>query len=265
MKESSSILTSSSSASIYNKRIKKVLDGFIILEQSEMKLPEEVIVVKLDGKRYTTIAEDDLIYFEELQYCDLSENYLDLSMLSKLIKLKVLSLASNAIKHLNNIDTSNSFKNLQSLDLSYNHLSYQCLHTLSLLPSLTSLDLSGNFINNIITNTTSATTNIDLKPDLNPELNHLNSNAMAMDDDLIFDDDANNVPNNNIYNNNIPFKIDPNTSFPVLEHIYLDYNNIDNNNILIELGKLPQLRHISLAHNFLSCIDEGTFTEDTFR
>lgn len=122
------------------------LDGFLLLEASGMGFPDEVTRVSLSDKGYQTVVENDLSFFTELLYLDLSENFLDFEPFSFLPKIEELRLACNNIVHITNV---HGFHTLLRLDLSYNKLSIRSVQVISFLTGLRELDLCGNFLRNI--------------------------------------------------------------------------------------------------------------------
>jgi Leucine-rich repeat (LRR) protein len=75
-----------------------VLDGFLLLHSCCVKLPHEAIRSKLAGENIIDVREEDLVYFKNLSYIDLSDNHLNLGWLQ-------------------------NFEGLQELDMQYNQMS----------------------------------------------------------------------------------------------------------------------------------------------
>ena len=92
---------------------KKILDGFVILEASGMSLPDDVLIISLSSRDFVQVGEDDLTYFTELRYVDVSENQLSLSSFQHLTNLQVLKISSNSINHLSQMHIT-SFRSLSS-------------------------------------------------------------------------------------------------------------------------------------------------------
>jgi hypothetical protein len=126
---------------------RKVLDGFSLLDSSNTGLPDEVLIVNIDGRHYNAVEEEDLLFFTQLQYLFAADNQLSLSFFTKLPKLKVLSLSLNSIDKIDINDKT--FNELIALDLSYNKLSFDSFISIGKLPNLTDLDFTGNVINEI--------------------------------------------------------------------------------------------------------------------
>lgn len=120
---------------------KREIDGFYLLEVSGISFPEDLQHVVLNDRKLQTVVDDDLTYFSELLYLDVSENFLPLYPFGALPKLRELRIACNRIKH---IDELLGFNQLMYLDMSYNQLNYFSIQRLYDLPMLKELDLSGN-------------------------------------------------------------------------------------------------------------------------
>ena len=52
----------------------KLLDGFLIIETCHVDLPHEVVRVQLSGQNIEDVAEEDLKYFNNLAFLNLSDN-----------------------------------------------------------------------------------------------------------------------------------------------------------------------------------------------
>lgn len=128
-------------------REEKVLDGFSLLENTGISLPDDAIFGVLADKKYTSVNENDLHFFTELLYLDVSENFLQLGFFGCLPKLEELRLACNGVAEIDveslHLDKER-FTSLQFLDLSYNCLSVSSILSLGSLPSLRELNLCGN-------------------------------------------------------------------------------------------------------------------------
>ena len=70
----------------------RVLDGFLILDSCKIKMPYEAIRSKLSGMNIVDCREEDLVYFKDLKYLDLSENSVHLHQLVNLVALEELDL-----------------------------------------------------------------------------------------------------------------------------------------------------------------------------
>lgn len=127
--------------------IQHVIDGFVLLDASNADLPEHARRIIISSHQYNSVQHDDLHFFENLEYLDVSENRLDVFDFMTLPKLKSLGLAYNHIQQIivpPNIDSHDCYLNLLSLDLSFNRIHPDCISELKLLPCLTELDLSHN-------------------------------------------------------------------------------------------------------------------------
>jgi len=55
-------------------------------------MPYEAIRSKMAGMKIVDVREEDLVYFKNLQYIDLSENHVNLHQLVNLVSLEELDL-----------------------------------------------------------------------------------------------------------------------------------------------------------------------------
>lgn len=154
------------------------LDGFLLLNAGNTETPEEVEVVTLQSSKLTRSVPEDLSYFQNLFFLDVSENKLMLEDLLMLGGLETLHMAYNKIQSLRGIEEvlqwqldhkksiivefrpevqrkdSDEYEedapfdvllpHLSALNLSYNRIPATELSLLSFFPSLQQLDLSGN-------------------------------------------------------------------------------------------------------------------------
>jgi len=51
-----------------------LLDGFLLLFSCRVKLPHEAIKSKLASENIVEVREEDLVYFKNLTYLDVSDN-----------------------------------------------------------------------------------------------------------------------------------------------------------------------------------------------
>eukprot|EP00605_Chrysophyceae_sp_TOSAG23-4_P001392 GSChrysophyteH1.ASY1.ANO1.1512.1 assembled CDS len=121
--------------------LRRVLDGFHLLEAANAHLPTDVRQAIFVDRGLVDVVEEDLMHFDHLQFLDVSENRLQLSMFAGLLRLKALNLACNSI---NTVEPSYGFDSLTLLDLSYNQLTQRSVQLLDFLPQLKELDLCGN-------------------------------------------------------------------------------------------------------------------------
>jgi len=56
----------------------RILDGFLILYSCRVKLPHEAIRSKLSSEFITDVQEEDLGFFKNLTFLDLSDNQVKL-------------------------------------------------------------------------------------------------------------------------------------------------------------------------------------------
>jgi hypothetical protein len=120
---------------------KHEIDGFYLLETSGISFPEDLQQITLNDKKLQSVVDEDLTYFTELMYMDVSENFLPLFPFGALPKLRELRIACN---HINVLEDLYGFNELMYLDISYNQLQVSSVTQLSVLPLLKELDISGN-------------------------------------------------------------------------------------------------------------------------
>jgi Leucine-rich repeat (LRR) protein len=65
-----------------------------------VKLPHEAIRSKLASENIVDVREEDLIYFKNLVYLDISDNAVYMEQLSNLINLEELDMQYNNLDHL---------------------------------------------------------------------------------------------------------------------------------------------------------------------
>ena len=121
--------------------IKKELDGFVMLEATNMGFPEDGRRAVVSGKGFNSVVSEDLNFFINLSYLDASDNLFDFRDFEELPNLCELRLSCNYIEQ---IFTVQGYMNLEYLDMSYNRLSGDSVLALAALPQLRDLDLTGN-------------------------------------------------------------------------------------------------------------------------
>lgn len=119
----------------------RILDGFALLEASNLGFPEDSRRITIPSLGYSSVIYEDLLFFINLIYLDISDNYFSFHSFECLNKLKELRIVCNEII---NIDEINGYPSLQILDLSYNKLTQDSIISLTTLTNLKELDLSGN-------------------------------------------------------------------------------------------------------------------------
>jgi Leucine-rich repeat (LRR) protein len=122
----------------------KILDGFALLEASGLGFPEDSRRITITGQGYSSVINEDLLFFTGLVYLDVSDNYFDFHCFEILPRLKELRIVCNNIESITDLASSSGYRQLQALDLSYNRLSQESVLSLAALPNLRELDLSGN-------------------------------------------------------------------------------------------------------------------------
>jgi hypothetical protein len=77
-----------------------MLDGFLLLYSCRVKLPHEAIRSKLAGENIVDVREEDLVYFKNLVFLDVSDNSVYLEQLMNLVSLEELDLQYNNLDHI---------------------------------------------------------------------------------------------------------------------------------------------------------------------
>jgi Leucine-rich repeat (LRR) protein len=72
-----------------------MLDGFLLLHSCNVKLPHEVVTSKLSSQHITDVREEDLAYFKNLTFIDLSDNQVNLEWLRNLESVEEIDLQNN--------------------------------------------------------------------------------------------------------------------------------------------------------------------------
>eukprot|EP01029_Cantina_marsupialis_P028714 TRINITY_DN777914_c0_g1_i1.p1 TRINITY_DN777914_c0_g1~~TRINITY_DN777914_c0_g1_i1.p1 ORF type:complete len:599 (-),score=160.40 TRINITY_DN777914_c0_g1_i1:133-1929(-) len=119
------------------------LDGFLLLEGSDMEYPEEALRASVVGMDLTSVITNDLSFFVNLTNLDISENSLPFEPFGSLPSLKELHMHCNLIRNIAAL-APGSFPKLEILNLSYNCLSHDSILNLAAIPNLRELDLSCN-------------------------------------------------------------------------------------------------------------------------
>lgn len=78
----------------------RVLDGFLLLYSCRVKLPHEAIRSKLASMNITDVTEEDLEFFKNLTYLDISDNRVQLHQLMNLVSLQELDMQYNQVDQL---------------------------------------------------------------------------------------------------------------------------------------------------------------------
>lgn len=67
-----------------------MLDGFMLLYSCRVKLPQEAVKSRLTSSHISDVVEDDLLYFKNLVYLDISDNEIRMEQLSNITSLREL-------------------------------------------------------------------------------------------------------------------------------------------------------------------------------
>ena len=120
-----------------------MLDGFLLLGSCQVNLPHEAIRSKLSSENIVDVREEDLVYFKNLTYLDISDNSVNIESLINLVNLEVLDMQYNNLDHIE-FPEELVFTKMNTLYLSYNKIPPGHLLELSKLPKLKSLHLASN-------------------------------------------------------------------------------------------------------------------------
>ena len=82
------------------KKFQKMLDGFLLLYSCRVKMPHVAIRSKLAGENIDDVREEDLVYFKNLIYLDVSDNNINLAQLTNLVNLEEVDLSYNNMDHI---------------------------------------------------------------------------------------------------------------------------------------------------------------------
>ena len=108
-----------------------ILDGFCLLENTGSAFPEDVLQANMADLNLRKVEPQDLMYFTELLFIDISENSLHLSPFGALPKLRELKIACNEIVNIE--DNMAGFNNLLYLGIHtihyYKHYTYYTHYT----------------------------------------------------------------------------------------------------------------------------------------
>ena len=75
----------------------RILDGFLLLYSCRVKLPHEAIRSKLASMNINDVTEEDLEFFKNLTYLDISDNRVQMHQLMNLVSLQELDMQYNTI------------------------------------------------------------------------------------------------------------------------------------------------------------------------
>ena len=78
----------------------RILDGFLLLYSCRVKLPHEAIRSKLASMNINDVTEEDLEFFKNLTYLDISDNRVQMHQLMNLVSLQELDMQYNTIDNL---------------------------------------------------------------------------------------------------------------------------------------------------------------------
>ncbi|ETW03588.1 hypothetical protein H310_04999 [Aphanomyces invadans] len=119
------------------------LDGFLLLDTCRVEFPEEATRADVNGLNIRSVVVDDLLFFSNLVFLDMSDNQAPFEPLGTLPALKELDFQCNAVHRIQNLT---GFDGLEWLNLSFNCLTSSDVEELAKLPKLRELYLSNNSI-----------------------------------------------------------------------------------------------------------------------
>ncbi|RHY94815.1 hypothetical protein DYB35_000665 [Aphanomyces astaci] len=119
------------------------LDGFLLLDTCRVEFPEEATRADVNGLNIRSVVVDDLLFFSNLVFLDMSDNQSPFEPLGALPALKELDFQCNAVHKITNLT---GFDALEWLNLSFNCLTSPDVEELAKLPKLRELYLSNNAI-----------------------------------------------------------------------------------------------------------------------
>ncbi|XP_072230531.1 X-ray radiation resistance-associated protein 1 [Leuresthes tenuis] len=123
------------------------LDGRLLLQLHCVDEPPQLCSVDVSGQKLNSVKPEDLRVFGSVARIDASINGLSLESFSCFVSLRELNLSLNGIRDMT-FDASD-FSHLEVLDLSFNSLSGEAIISLSRLPRLKVLHLTGNQLHHL--------------------------------------------------------------------------------------------------------------------
>ncbi|XP_058483934.1 X-ray radiation resistance-associated protein 1 isoform X2 [Solea solea] len=145
------------------------LDGALLLRLHCVDKPSELCSVNISEQELNSVKPEDLMVFGNVAFIDASINLMTLGSFSSFVSLRELNLSVNRICNMT-FDASD-FPHLEVLDLSYNSLSADDIVSISWLPRLKVLHLTGNRLLCLPPNLASSNsdhTQLSVKEDISP-------------------------------------------------------------------------------------------------
>mmetsp|Transcript_3975 Transcript_3975/g.6748 ORF Transcript_3975/g.6748 Transcript_3975/m.6748 type:complete len:694 (+) Transcript_3975:171-2252(+) len=238
---------------------RKELDGFVMLEAARMGFPEDARRAVVSGRGFNAVVAEDMNFFVNLTYLDVSDNLFDFRDFEDLQSLCELRLSCNYIEQ---IFTVEGYLNLEYLDLSYNRLSGESVLALASLPQLRDLDLTGNELMTLPANMNTFKT-----------LERLVLEHNKLDDNNIFFELCQMMQLREVclaYNllSYVPSQACSEGYFPILEFMDLSYNFIASQSAIEPCIECPRLLKLLVYGNpLLGSTGEdplGTYVEELF-
>lgn len=254
---------------------KTILDGFMLLESSGMEFPDDARLATIVNKGLRTVVEEDLIFFNQLVFLDISDNELEFKPFNSLPNIVELRMACNKISVIPPIP-SYMFETLLYLDLSYNNIHVNSISSLKTILNLKELDLSGNNLpvlpmdmiefpsleKLILTNNKLSKRDTFITCSKMKKLRELNLSYNFLD--TIPEESC--IYMNNNTNTTIDLSVTGNECFPLLEYLDISFNYFGQEDTLFPLLELDRLEVLLLYGNpVLGPTGEdslGTYVED---
>ncbi|XP_030055856.1 X-ray radiation resistance-associated protein 1 [Microcaecilia unicolor] len=123
------------------------LDFFFLMKTTSVNNPSDLCYVDLRDKNLTSAKDEDFKLFDCVVYISAAENRLALERFRAFSALRELDLSMNRIRNI--MISKEDFPHLEFLDLSYNYLTKEDFLSLSVLPRLRVLYLTGNGLDSL--------------------------------------------------------------------------------------------------------------------
>ncbi|OUM69295.1 hypothetical protein PIROE2DRAFT_2797 [Piromyces sp. E2] len=239
--------------------ISHLLDGYFMLNCSNKDKPENVFSLHIEDRNLEYVMEQDTMLFTNVEVIHAAENRLQMHYFKNFPKLRTLNLQCNGITRLEKIEIIYNFHYLQYLDLSFNRISPSSLTVLSLLPNLVYLNIGYNELTVLPMNSDSDLSVVvqkimDKYGKVGEEIAKQDLKNLKDKKNKINKDESLNA--NEEYSKEYNFalrayaqmkrgdetlvEIKISNGFKLLQTLILENNNLENQEYLILLSKLPE-------------------------